>query len=216
VTAAAAAVPEPEVPIVARDRPPVDQAAEREPDLVGPAVVTKLLTAIETGDDAALVDIIKDAAGLPRSAYGRAAAKPRVRIYLWICPFCDGEGRVDGDRCLDCHGFGLTDDPGDGTVERKPAPVPPAVMKRPCTDCAMRPGSPEADAPPTLTQPFFCHHGMHRVGDSYESPAYVGDLPLGAMVCRGWWDLATGQAGPQRPFRDPGGANRPEDAPEPH
>jgi hypothetical protein len=187
--------------------------------VVAPALITKLLGAIGAGDDQALVDAVKDAVGLPRSAYGLQTAKPRVRIYRWICPTCDGEGRPDGERCLDCAGFGLTDDPGDGTMPRRPAPVPPAVMKRPCSDCAMRPGSPEQEAehPPSLDAPFFCHHGMHRLaGGVYEAPAYIGELPLGAMVCRGWWDMAVGQDGPERPFRDPGGADRPEDAPGAH
>lgn len=203
---AAAGVPEPDLPIVPRD----------QPQAVAPTLVARLLEAVTAGDDQGVLDAVRDAAGLPRSAYGRQAAKPQVRIYPWVCPYCDGGGRVDGEQCLECAGFGLTDDPGDGTVARRPAPTPPAVMKRPCSDCAMRPGSPEEDTPPPLDTPFFCHHGMHRIGDGYESPAYVGGLPLGAMVCRGWWDAVTTGMTPTRPFRDPGGANRADDAPGAH
>lgn len=51
------------------------------------------------------------------------------------------------------------------------------------------------------------------------APGYVATamtdsgIPLGAMVCAGWWALATGKPLPQRGFRDPGGSDRCGDAP---
>jgi len=142
----------------------------------------------------------------------------KATIYAYVCPYCDGSGQwnEDGERCMNCHGYGLTNDVRgweDGEIKR--APVPPAVMRQPCVDCAYRPGSPEEDtsARPGAAQPFFCHHGMFRVGDGYVAPAMLDDgTALGAMVCAGWWALATGNPLPERAFRDPGGSDRSVDA----
>ena len=189
----------------------------------------QLAQATLAGDGPEMVRILAEAAGLP--GHVNLTGTHKIIIYRWICPVCEGSGRDDGGRCHTCVGRGMltADDVPDVAAwqaawgdELKPAPVPPAVMRSPCVDCAFRPGSPEQDLaglhhgnpPVSPGDPFFCHHGMHRVGDGYESPAYVGNVPLGAMVCRGWWNHYTGTAPtPDRPFRDPGGAQRPDDAP---
>jgi hypothetical protein len=190
----------------------------------------QIVEAARTGDAAAVGASLLCALGMPRHATPAGTA-PKVRIYRWLCWMCDGTGQWgDDEKCMECHGYGLLADedirdPAAHT-DLKPAPRPPAVMKSPCVDCAFRPGSPEEEdlaanygypplARPGAEKPFFCHHGMHRLpGGGYESPAYVGSLPLGAMVCAGWWALATGEALPAKAFRDPGGADRPESAPE--
>ena len=144
----------------------------------------------------------------------------KVTFYPYVCPHCDGTGRwAEDERCMNCAGYGLTDE--DGVRGWEPsevtrAPVPPAVMRNPCVDCAYRPGSPESETgvAPGPTQPFYCHHGLHRVGDGYVASAVLDNgLPLGAMVCAGWWALATGRSLPEREFRDPGGSDRRADAP---
>lgn len=199
----------------------------------------ELLAAVEAGDGDAILSCMTRALGMPRHATVRTPGRPAVVINRYRCPWCDPDGpfndggqagRVgDGSRCPDCHGSGvLTADrvPNPGVFE--PGELqelgrPPAVMKRPCSDCAYRPGSPEDDTHPDMLGmpvrpgpdvPFFCHHGMVRVGDGYESIAYVGTLPLGAMVCAGWWALAMGDPLPDKAFRDPGGADRPAEAPD--
>lgn len=141
-----------------------------------------------------------------------------VTLYRYVCPSCDGTGRwAEGETCMQCHGYGLTDNVrGWEEGEITPAPTPPAVMRNPCVDCAYRPGSPEEGSPsrPGPTQPFFCHHGLHRVGDGYVATAMLDDgTPLGAMVCAGWWAMATGRPLPEKAFRDPGGSDRSPDAP---
>jgi len=153
---------------------------------------------------------------------GRASVgpSPKARIYPYACPFCDGGELVAGpdpEPCLHCHGTGVTDDVKGWNPDLiKRVPRPPAVMKSPCVDCAYRPGSPESATgiAPGADTPFYCHHGMIRQGDGYVATATVGTLPLGAMVCASWWDMATGGELPTTPFRDPGGADRSEDAPE--
>jgi hypothetical protein len=146
---------------------------------------------------------------------------PKVEIYRWVCPVCNGAGRWEsGERCLHCHGNGLTNDIGGWSPEEcTPAPRPPAVMARPCTDCAFRPGSPEDESSMTIKlpgpdEPFFCHHGLHRIGDGYVGTATMGELPLGAMLCAGWWATANGESRPEKPFRDPGGNDRRADVPQ--
>ena len=151
---------------------------------------------------------------------GPAPNTAKVTLYRYVCPYCDGTGtwNEDGERCMNCSGYGLTNEVrGFEEEELTFAPVPPAVMRNPCIDCAYRPGSPEEDstARPGPNSPFFCHHGMFRVGDGYVAPAMIDNgIPLGAMVCAGWWALAIGQPLPDREFRDPGGADRHADAPE--
>lgn len=146
---------------------------------------------------------------------------PAVTVYKWVCPYCDGKGiwNDEGERCMNCSGYGLTNEArGFEEDELTPAPMPPAVMRNPCVDCAYRPGSPEdgSAARPGPETPFYCHHGLHRVGDGYVPTALLGEtqLPVGAMVCAGWWALATGRPLPERAFRDPGGSDRREDAPD--
>lgn len=163
---------------------------------------------------------------LPR--YRIDPSAPEVTCTPYVCPWCLGHGRWrSGEGCIHCASTGLTDDPSPGvdlagdygdqeppTVEARRLPRPPAVMRKPCVDCAYRSGSPEEDVRPGPEKPFFCHHGLHRVGDSYHAPAQLGTMPLGAMVCAGWWALLMGEERPAEPFRDPGGADRPEAAPE--
>lgn len=200
----------------------------------------RMLAAFDAGDAAGIVSCATQALGMPLHHTVRdPAVRPEVVIYRWVCPWCDPTGPFnpggeagrspDGGRCDDCMGRGVltADDLRDPSAfepgELREVPRPPAVMRNPCVDCAYRPGSPESDTHPDMLGvpvrpdervPFFCHHGMVRVGDGYESPAYVGTLPLGAMVCAGWWALARGEPLPERAFHDPGGANRPESAPE--
>lgn len=92
-------------------------------------------------------------------------------------------------------------------------PRPPAVMRSPCGDCAFRPGSPEREYDDTLAKhcvrdiPFWCHKGLPVVDDGYRPNAWIGDMPLGALVCSGWWDwrqtgqMPVGECGPELPAR---------------
>jgi len=143
----------------------------------------------------------------------------KAAIYRWVCPYCAGTGKWsdDGERCMNCTGYGLTNEvEGFDEDQLTPAPRPPAVMTRPCADCAYRPGSPEEDstARPGADVPFFCHHGLWRIGEGYVPTALLDDrVPLGAMLCAGWWALANGQPLPEKAFRDPGGSDRHHDAP---
>lgn len=152
---------------------------------------------------------------------GRGLPDPlKALVYRYICPYCEGTGKwTEGEKCMNCHGYGLTNDAiGFEPAELVEAPRPPAAMTRPCADCAYRPGSPEQDSGqlPGPDVPFFCHHGLWRIGDGYVSTALLDDrLPLGAMLCAGWWALATGKPLPARDFRDPGGNDRHHDAPAP-
>jgi hypothetical protein len=137
---------------------------------------------------------------------------PTVTILRWICPVCDGDGTWSDGRCMHCAGNGLTNDvAGWDESELKPAPRPPALMTRPCADCAYRPGSPEQESGsvklPT-DEPFYCHHAMPLIRGTYVPTATIGELPLGAMLCAGWWAQATGQPAPDKPYREP--ADRPE------
>jgi|SRR6185369_3195822 len=155
---------------------------------------------------------------------GQARSTARATINRYVCPGCDGTGRDPGDggRCYRCAGTQLVDDvhdPGPGHPDRPvKLPRPPAVMKASCVDCAYRLGSPEdvpdSGRPDDAGTPFFCHHGMHRLENEagevgYAPAAWAGGLPLGYMVCAGWWDhIVEGGPAPVRPFRDPGGSDR--------
>lgn len=130
-------------------------------------------------------------------------------IAPYICPMpgCVG-GRISDDhggtdRCLHCAGSGLTDDPVGG-AER--APRPPGVMKAACGDCAYRLGSPEREALGMNLpeeEPFYCHQGLPvSAAGRYEPIATFRGLPLGAMVCAGWWALKTGEALPAAAYRE--------------
>lgn len=128
----------------------------------------------------------------------------KLTITPWKCPLCVG-GLIgtDGERCLHCHGTGLTDDPL-GDAER--APRPPAVMRAACADCAFRRGSPELEALGAslpVDEPFFCHQGVPVSGKgAYEPTAMFNGLPLGLMVCAGWWADQTGDQLPEREYRE--------------
>lgn len=149
--------------------------------------------------------------------------KLQVEILPYTCPWCV-EGRWEsGERCLHCMGLGQTDDPSPGcdaagnTVVPERLPRPPGVMRQPCVDCAYRPGSYERQngTPlPDASAVFFCHHGLGREGNGYRAPVMVEGLPVGAMVCGGWWSqFVDGQPAPQEEFRDPGGSDRSAAAP---
>lgn len=132
-----------------------------------------------------------------------------LHITPWRCPMCvggltageDGQGI---DRCQHCHGSGLTDDTIGLPAER--APRPPAVMRTPCADCAFRRDSPELEACGAqlpYEEPFFCHQGLYvSATGRYEPTAIFRGLPLGAMVCAGWWAMKTGEALPAKPYRE--------------
>jgi hypothetical protein len=138
-----------------------------------------------------------------------------VRLSRYRCPYCDNGRWESGEKCLHCHGSGTTDDIAGYSPEEVVAlPRPPAVMKSPCVDCAYRPGSPEEEDArrPGPDTAFFCHHGMLRQdqaeGTGYQPAAWAAGMPLGYMVCAGWWALATGHPLPEAAFRDPGGSDR--------
>ncbi|WP_371579443.1 hypothetical protein [Streptomyces sp. NBC_01314] len=129
-------------------------------------------------------------------------------ITAFKCPFCTGglvldkDGR-DIDHCHHCAGTGLTADPC-GEAER--APRPPGVMRAPCGDCAYRPGSPELEANGARLpedEPFYCHQGLPvSASGAYTPVAMFRGLPLGAMVCAGWWAHRTGEPLPAKPYRE--------------
>jgi len=132
-----------------------------------------------------------------------------LHITPYVCPhlgcigglISDGDGGVD--RCLHCAGSGLTDDPMGG-AER--APRPPGVMRAPCADCAYRCGSPELENQGVQLpedEPFFCHQGLPlSAAGRYEPVATFRGLPLGAMVCAGWWAARTDEPLPAKPYRE--------------
>lgn len=132
-----------------------------------------------------------------------------LHITPYVCPnpgcvgglMAGGTGGVD--RCPHCSGSGLTGDPMGGADR---APRPPGVMRAPCADCALRPGSPELEengARLPESEPFFCHQGLPvSAAGRYEPVATFRGLPLGAMVCAGWWALRTGEQLPAAPYRE--------------
>lgn len=126
-----------------------------------------------------------------------------LRITPWRCPFCVAGLFADNEHCLHCAGTGLTSEPC-GPAER--APRPPGVMRAPCADCAYRPGSPELDqVGVTLPEeePFYCHQGLPvSASGAYVPVAMFRGLPLGAMVCAGWWAQQTGEPLPAREYRE--------------
>lgn len=121
-----------------------------------------------------------------------------LHVLPWVCPLCEGTGQwSDGDRCAECTGRGLLADKPDPetwegyTIRR--APRPPAVAPAKCRDCAFRPGSPEAEAPPPLDRPFYCHHGTQPTAYGYSAPIMFDGAPIGERVCAGWWEAVTGE-----------------------
>lgn len=128
-----------------------------------------------------------------------------LNIYPYRCPYCVGGYTGPGERCMHCAGTSLTDDPSGG-AER--APRPPGVMRTACADCAFRAGSPELEANGVQLpedEPFFCHQGLPVTATgAYMPVAMFNGLPLGAMVCAGWWAMRTGEPLPERPYREVG------------
>ncbi|MFC5217292.1 hypothetical protein [Streptomyces coerulescens] len=135
-------------------------------------------------------------------------------VYRYLCPLCtEGDMGPSVGRCLHCGGAGLTND-----VARFPAhmireaPVPPGVMRKPCPDCAFRPGSPELeDGGKCIPEdgPFWCHHGTaqayggaHQPYGAWHIDGHPRDIPLGELLCAGWWAKACGRPLPTEPFRD--------------
>jgi hypothetical protein len=162
------------------------------------------------------MDVIKSTVAMAfKDGYARGVDAtrmfPELTIFLWMCPWCKG-GTDPFDvpaGCLHCGGAGMTNDVGGWEPhELTRAPLPPTLMKAPCAGCALREGSPESERADSLRfgadNPFWCHAGL--VGDDekgYSSPAMMGELPFGAFVCRGWWDLYIEENGkPLRPYKD--------------
>lgn len=144
--------------------------------------------------------------------------EPHVTFTRYSCPVCQGEPRAVG--CHHCARYGLTDDvTGWEPGEYEEMPRPPGVMRQPCPDCKFRAGSPELERDAMLVdegdehRPFFCHKGMPLVEGHYTPvaeyrPHPAGpSIPLGAMVCAGWWDWATTGRIPLRPYRELNPAN---------
>ncbi|KAA9379610.1 hypothetical protein F5972_08110 [Microbispora cellulosiformans] len=55
-----------------------------------------------------------------------------------------------------------------------------------------REGAPEEEPPP-LDRPFYCHATMPVVDGEYAPVAWYKGVPLGALVCAGWWRAVTDQ-----------------------
>lgn len=131
-----------------------------------------------------------------------------LSITPWHCPMCVGgitpsSDGLEGPACPHCSGTGLTNKPG-GPADL--APRPPGVMRAPCADCAYRPESPEREALGStlpVDEPFFCHQGVPVSAKfSYVPTATFRGLPLGLMVCAGWWAFKTGEPLPAVPYRE--------------
>ncbi|MEZ0073620.1 hypothetical protein [Planotetraspora sp. GP83] len=133
-------------------------------------------------------------AGVPPSPDG-------LHVYPFRCPSCEGEGRWDDyDRCHLCLGSGAVTAQqmrdwadGDPTCAPVRVPTPAAVRKGQCGECAFRQGAPEEDEPPPLDRPFYCHATMPVVDGEYAPVAWYKGMPLGALVCAGWWRAVTEQ-----------------------
>lgn len=131
-------------------------------------------------------------------------------ITPFVCPLCDGKPSGSGG-CHLCSGYGLVSEEeaaGWSRAELREVPDPPGVRKNPCPGCAARCGSPEQQRDYELAgvldrdRPFWCHKGMPVVEGKYRPVAWFGDEPLGAEICRGWWDWRLGRGLPSTPFRD--------------
>ncbi len=135
-------------------------------------------------------------------------------VYRYVCPWCTkGDMGPSTGRCLHCAGAGLTNDVGSWPQEQLvEAPIPPGVMRKPCLDCAFRPGSPELEDGGTCFpegEPFWCHHGAtdgyfgsHQPIGSWRPAGHPRDIPLGELICAGWWAKASGRSLPTEPYRD--------------
>lgn len=86
---------------------------------------------------------------------------------------------------------------------------PPGVRRKPCGDCAYRPGSPEEEGhtppPDDAGSVFLCHAGLPLIEGVYTPQIITRDgVPVGALVCSGWWDeVVCGEPKPERPYREP-------------
>jgi hypothetical protein len=135
-------------------------------------------------------------------------------VYRYLCPYCtNGDMGEATGRCLHCAGTGLTNDiggwPSDQLVE---APIPPGVMRKACLDCAYRPASPEQEDGGTCLpddEPFWCHHGTttgyfgsHQPIGAWRPDGHPRDIPLGELICAGWWAKTTGRPLPTKPYRE--------------
>ena len=138
---------------------------------------------------------------------------PTLLPYRCPDPSCHRGRWPDNSRCMCCNGASyVTREQGepwlDEGEELEPAPVPLGVMRSPCAGCALRPGSPEreAGASPPVEAVFWCHKGMEQDehGNYLPAMAWMG-VPVGYMVCRGWYNLASGtgtQPDELEPFRE--------------
>jgi hypothetical protein len=167
-----------------------------------PQVLIKLrrepLSAPERTNDSARLEATLTSCGLALVPSASVAPSHDLVVYPFVCPACEGGGRwSEGETCWNCAGRGLVRTMDGWDEEPVAAPRPPAVMKGPCGDCAFLAGSPEQDAPPPLDKPFFCHAGMPEA-EGYAPTAWYGGLPLGYLVCGGWWAKVNGEALPER------------------
>lgn len=148
-----------------------------------------------------------------RSIVPEDTPPPTLLPYRCPDPSCKRGRWPDGQRCMCCNGAAyVTAEQAGGWMddgqELQPAPLPPGIMRNPCPGCALRPGSPERSigADPPLDRVFWCHKGMEQDEDGNYLPAmeYMG-VPVGYLVCRGWYNAATG-IGPQpddlEPYRE--------------
>ncbi|WP_327358469.1 hypothetical protein [Streptomyces sp. NBC_01304] len=129
-------------------------------------------------------------------------------VYLtrYVCPVC--QGCPQEADCHHCAHTGVTDDIRGWENLAVPLPRPPAVMRSPCSDCAFREGSPEQEHDYELSglrtgeRVFYCHHGMNIINGAYQPTATLDGVPVGYLVCAGWWAHITGNQGPQAPYRE--------------
>ena len=148
-----------------------------------------------------------------RTAVPKDTPPPTLLPYRCPDPGCDKGRWPEGDRCMCCNGAAyVTEEDGtpwlDEGQQLEPAPIPPGIMRNPCPGCALRPGSPERESgrTPPLDAVFWCHKGMEQDENGNYLPAmeWMG-VPIGYLVCRGWYNAATG-TGPQpdelEPFRE--------------
>lgn len=170
-------------------------------------MMVKTMGGPDLGEYRQALEAVVAALHAPRTELAPSATDMIVLPY--ICPMCEGDGRCESlaGRCPECDGRGAISNQAAeiwadvADVQLKRAPTPPAVMRSPCGSCAFRPGAPEEDEPPSLEQPFYCHTGMPVVSGSYAPIAWAKGMPLGAMVCAGWWAAVTDKDLPARAYR---------------
>lgn len=148
-----------------------------------------------------------------KSRVSADTAPPTLLPYRCPDPSCVRGRWPEGDTCMCCNGAAyVTAEQGEPWLEEgqqlQPAPIPPGIMRNPCPGCALRPGSPEREAgqEPPSDAVFWCHKGMEQDehGNYLPAMAWMG-VPIGYLVCRGWYNKATG-TGPQpdelEPYRE--------------